>query len=326
MLTLNQIASKGANLLNDPFNHELKERIKDSFKEIMATRLRHSVARHGLDDMLLVSYPESIVIVNQNNVVVKTPNVPNTRFRTRNPVHKPIRFDNDAPFTYVGTTNKMAPYPIRNPSESSIMHSISPIGKLASYYIENSYLFFQFHYTNPVVQTFIGYAALTNQDFNINQFQSHSFESDQNGIVISIPNVVNAMPSFLVPIELEVYSITDGSNDETITDYNVTEIDGYKVYQLSGITTVNPFSATFHYNFIPDLYIPTKTVLIESMFVDVEQVLTMYDNNDGQDVRLPFPEDIVSSIFQELMKGEFGMIMPANLEVKISDDKANPTN
>ena len=63
-MTLNQVASSIANHLNKPFNHELKERIKDSFKIKMALWIRRSFKEHGIDELLKISYISKIIRVN----------------------------------------------------------------------------------------------------------------------------------------------------------------------------------------------------------------------------------------------------------------------
>ena len=63
----------------------------------------------------------------------------------------------------------------------------------------------------------------------------------------------------------------------------------------------------------------TQKVTIESVFFSPEEVLTMDDPlSDGLDLELPFPEDMIVSVTQELLKVEFGVISPQdNLDVNL---------
>ena len=45
MGTLNQYAARIANMVNQPNNHELKERVKDMIKTMFANRIRQSVEK-----------------------------------------------------------------------------------------------------------------------------------------------------------------------------------------------------------------------------------------------------------------------------------------
>ena len=134
MGTLNQYASRIAHLVNQPDNHALKERIKDMIKTVFANRIRQSVEKHGLDDILKLSYEIDI----KNN-----PN-DNTESITINKVATPIRLISDAPFMFVGTNDGIA-YRYENSKTAakcrkSGRQTHTPTGSSTSYYLDNGYI------------------------------------------------------------------------------------------------------------------------------------------------------------------------------------------
>lgn len=116
MPTRNQIATKVANAIGQPFNQELIERIKDSSKWVLATLIRQQVEKHGLNDILLQSY---IVPVSKTTTIYPCfgQSLDCEVLKTINPIETPIAFYNDAPFTFVGTTDRR-PFAYINPSSA----------------------------------------------------------------------------------------------------------------------------------------------------------------------------------------------------------------
>jgi len=96
MPTLNQYASRVANILGRQADHALLERVKDAFKDIFATRIRQSISRSGIDNAFVISCELPIVI--DNSTTIKDFKI----FKTTSKVPVPVRFNNDAPFTFVG--------------------------------------------------------------------------------------------------------------------------------------------------------------------------------------------------------------------------------
>lgn len=213
-MTLNQEASNVANTLRQPFNHELKERAKDLIKSELALYIRRSVKDHGIDTMLLLSYVAPIT---------KAPAYPNpikelkdrTVIRTKYRVPTPVRFENDAPFTYVGTSDGLVSFPMRNANEASIAYLSSSTGSVYSYRIENGYII-------------------------INDKPNNTFKSDY--------------------------------------------------------------------------------IKIESIFESPEEVLSMYDDIDGQDIQLPFPSDLLAIVRSKVLQS-LGAIYPD--DIKVTHTKPN---
>lgn len=134
MGTLNQYAARIASLVNQPDNHELKERIKDMIKTGFANRIRQSVEKHGIDDILKLTYEAEVKPVTDST----------DELVTKNKVATPIRIMSDAPFMFVGTNNGIA-YRYENSRGAAkcrksgrVTHT--PTGSNISYFIENGYI------------------------------------------------------------------------------------------------------------------------------------------------------------------------------------------
>ena len=134
MGTLNQYAARIASLVNQPDNHELKERIKDMIKTGFANRIRQSVEKHGIDDILKLTYEAEVESVTGST----------DELITKNKVATPIRIISDAPFMFVGNTNGQA-YRYENSRgaakcRKSGRATHTPTGSNTSYFIENGFI------------------------------------------------------------------------------------------------------------------------------------------------------------------------------------------
>jgi len=103
MPTLNQYASKIANMVGRPGDHEMKERIKDAFKAVFANRIRQSTERNGIDSILNLTYIAEVVEVLANSMIPKPSTYTTTskEFVTLNKIPVPIRIKSDSPFISV---------------------------------------------------------------------------------------------------------------------------------------------------------------------------------------------------------------------------------
>jgi len=138
-MTLNQLAASVANTLRHPHNHELKERIKDLFKEQIALFIRRSIKEHGIDNILIVSYTSPIVKIKTPSSPIKE-DIETPTFRTEYKVPKPIRYPGDSPFVYVGTTDRLLSFPYRLPHEHNLALSFFSTGSYYSYYLNNGFI------------------------------------------------------------------------------------------------------------------------------------------------------------------------------------------
>ena len=140
MGTLNQYAARIASLVNQPDNHELKERIKDMIKTGFANRIRQSVEKHGIDDILKLTYEAELEIEQktENNITTTI------SAKTKNKVHTPIRVISDAPFMFVGSTDGK-PYRYENSRTAAKCRQSgrathTPTGSSISYFIDNGFI------------------------------------------------------------------------------------------------------------------------------------------------------------------------------------------
>jgi len=155
MITLNQLASSTASLLKEPFNHELKERLIDSYKQYIALRIRHSVERHGIDELLKLNYVEEIQVLDNDDDEVQAffdiydtyteEEIEEFKFLTRNRVFEPVRIQNESPFTFVGTVDRSISFPYRSRSHNKFSHSLFSTGDQVSYCMDNGRILLQCH-------------------------------------------------------------------------------------------------------------------------------------------------------------------------------------
>ncbi len=110
MATLTQIADQLADSLNRPFDDMLKLRLVALIKQEFATLVRQQINKYGLDGQFKTKYSVKIHKVNLGDSPYSEVEDPQTTFRTINKVARPIRYNTDDPFTYVGGVNGKTPY------------------------------------------------------------------------------------------------------------------------------------------------------------------------------------------------------------------------
>ncbi len=139
MITLNLIGDKGANLLRQPDNHEIKERVKDSFKNLMATYIRQSVEKNGIDELLILPfevklinrlYPEHRFIKEGVGIELK---------RSEFKIPTPVRIQNSSPYIYVG--DGINTYTYTTAQELIRRSSFLSMGSAVYYFVENEYIY-----------------------------------------------------------------------------------------------------------------------------------------------------------------------------------------
>jgi hypothetical protein len=106
MGTLNQYAARIANMVNQPNNHELKERVKDMIKTMFANRIRQSVEKNGIDDILKLTFIAPVEELKYSDILPTEYRVANKirLLGTKYKVPTPVRIQSDAPFAFVGDT------------------------------------------------------------------------------------------------------------------------------------------------------------------------------------------------------------------------------
>jgi len=110
MATLTQIADQLADSLNRPFDDMLKLRLVVLIKQEFATLVRQQVNKYGLNSQFKTKYSVKINKVNLGDSPYSEDDDPRVTFRTINKVVRPIRYNTDDPFTYVGTPDGKTPY------------------------------------------------------------------------------------------------------------------------------------------------------------------------------------------------------------------------
>jgi len=230
MPTLNQYASKIANMVGRPGDHEVKERIKDAFKATFANRIRQSSERQGIDSILTLTYIAEVIEVDWNSSLPKPEGYKSTikEFTTRNRVPVPIRIKSDAPFISVTDDEEHFNFIACSKAEHRLRSSFLSTGFLCSYTLINSKLTLNIT-TSAGCLTFNNWWG---------------------------------------------YTAVEGSN-------------------------------------MP------KYIKITGIFESPEEVLGMYSKDDGQDIELPLPNDMLEDIMYQILKVEFGVI-PKEMEVKIN--------
>lgn len=221
MATLNQLAARIANMINQPDNQDVLERAKDMLKNTFAKYIRQSSERHGVDDILTLSFIAEVDELNYSNVRKSENNIINkeTLLGTVHKVPVPIRVFNDAPFLYVGSVNGDSYKYLSNISELKFMSNIYPIQQSICYTLENGRIL---------------------------------LHKNKHKIII-------------------------------------------------------------------DDRRPINEILIKAIWENPEDVLTMYEDIDGQDIELPYPQDIIENAILEVLKINFNLI-PKDISIKTNDD------
>ena len=173
MATLNQLGARVANLLKQPFNLELQERIKDAFKNLRATRIRQSIERNGVDDILTQSY---IVCVTKVDVTLDdcARKLGCNILRSSNKVAVPIRYKTDEPFTFVGTDDGVT-FIYSTLGAVLKMKYLPMIGNAIWYIYENGYIYL---YGNTRIKEFRVQAIFSNPEQVINCCDSSCYSDD----------------------------------------------------------------------------------------------------------------------------------------------------
>ena len=222
MATLNQLSSRIANMVGQPDNHELRERVKDMFKNIFAKYIRQSSERHGIDEILTLSFIAPIDELDYDTIRPSKYRILNKRklIGTVNKLPVPIRIFNDSPYLYVGSVNGEAYKYINNPTEFIFQNSLFPPNETICYVIENGRILL--------------------------------YKPDNKNTLVDDRRSINE-------------------------------------------------------------------IMIKAVWENPEEILTMFEDNDGQDIELPFPSDMIETAILELLKVEFN-IMPRDSDIKLKED------
>ena len=143
MATLNQYASRIVGITGRTSDHAMRERVKDAFKSVLATRIRQSISKNGIDDSFII--PLELPIIVDEFLHIRDFKI----FRTEFKVPTPVRFNNDSPFTFVGLIDG-EPFAVKSLLEVKLSHKYDRKGFSKYYTFEDNIikLFIKLKYKN----------------------------------------------------------------------------------------------------------------------------------------------------------------------------------
>ena len=112
-MTIQNIADSITLTLNQANNHELKEAIKLDFKALLATRLRQTIEKNGIDLQYKVSHTDTLTLVADYPGCVS---VTCMVLKGSKPVPKTIRYRSDNTYLFAGTVDGI-PIPVGSKTE-----------------------------------------------------------------------------------------------------------------------------------------------------------------------------------------------------------------
>lgn len=135
---MNQLAAKIANLINKPFDHEIRERVKDSYKFALARELHRRIEKYGLKDQYIHSFEAPLTQVDGARSC--SSQVGCIILRTVNKIPGVIDYISDSPFVSVESLTGYA-YPYRKLAEIRGAKYTKFVGKSLGYFLENGYIY-----------------------------------------------------------------------------------------------------------------------------------------------------------------------------------------
>lgn len=133
MTTLNQYASRIIGITGRTSDHSMRERVKDAFKSILATRIRQSISKNGIDDSFVI--PLEFPILEDTTTSIINFKIYKSEFK----IPTPLRFNNDAPFVFVGVIDG-EPFSNRTLLEVKLSYKYDKKGFSKYYTFENNLL------------------------------------------------------------------------------------------------------------------------------------------------------------------------------------------
>lgn len=130
MATLNNIITQLADSLNRPFDEMFKSRLKELVIQEFALYVSRSITKYGVDKEFVYSYyiNELEEITTLNNRVLVRP-----YYQTVNKIPRPLRYEGDVPFIYVGTVDGDMPFSYRNIHSRKYTSLVPNVGAAPSY-------------------------------------------------------------------------------------------------------------------------------------------------------------------------------------------------
>ena len=143
MASLNQIAAQILDGVNQPFNKELLERVKDIIKQERADRFRQSIERNGVDDIMITTYDVGLTKVDAADSCYVELGC--EILRTENKIVNPIRYKGDSPFVFIGSSDGKVNITYSQLSEIKNLAYLSIISNIPRYIWINGYVYIYFY-------------------------------------------------------------------------------------------------------------------------------------------------------------------------------------
>lgn len=124
--------------VDKPFDHTMRQILRDRILELRALLIRRSGRKYGLDEEFKMSIDIPLVKVEATDSCFG--NFHCTVMRTSSKVPLPIRLSRGVPYDYVGTMTGV-PYSFMRYGEHMIYTAISIRGDMRSYIMNNGYIY-----------------------------------------------------------------------------------------------------------------------------------------------------------------------------------------
>jgi hypothetical protein len=124
------------------------ERCKQLIIAVSNTFLHREIDKYGLNETFVNDYIATLMIVDKS----VDPNLPidSTILRTTNKIPRPIRFQSDVPFPFVGSVDRAIPYRHIKPYAMEYVRNLKYIGNSICYFYVNEYIYI---YNNTKVES-----------------------------------------------------------------------------------------------------------------------------------------------------------------------------
>jgi len=130
MAKLDHIVTQIADSLNRPIDAALKARIKELVIQEFAMFVSRSINKYGIDKEFVYSYTITEFTIT-NYINQKELTIP--YLTTVNKIPRPLRYESDTPFVYVGLEEGNIPFAFRNFSSRQYTNLLPNVGLIPSY-------------------------------------------------------------------------------------------------------------------------------------------------------------------------------------------------
>jgi hypothetical protein len=181
MATVNNIIDQISLKVGHPFDHSMKELIREDVLQTSATILRQDARRYFSDDFTKIPYFAEVELVDSLDNCLITSGC-KTLKRTSSQIPMSVRVHIDVPFDFVGTMDNSPYMYVRSGGEIKVAKSIPIRSKARMYFIENLYIYL-YNYTHEKYIKVIG--VFENIEEVINICKVDCYDSD---VTLPIPN------------------------------------------------------------------------------------------------------------------------------------------